>query len=109
VVTGEDSAARLLANVRSALAELEAALDGGDVSRGVPADRLVQSVGDLLERVERDPATDDELIAGLRVLRNGAFAFRRLAQTEGRADQALAESCRVLLERGREHLERSGC
>jgi hypothetical protein len=88
---------------------MESALITGNLATGaVFADGLVAATTELLDKVDRDSRhdldTDAELISTLRVYRNAAFVFRRLADADGEPDPAMRTLCATLIEQGHDHL-----
>jgi hypothetical protein len=89
---------------------MESALIAGQVAAGTAfADALVAATTGLLDELDRDPShdldRDAELISTLRVYRNAAFVFRRLADAGGEPDPAMKALCATLLEQGHDHLQ----
>jgi hypothetical protein len=104
---------------------MQAALVAGDFARGMGfADAVVAETTRLLDTIhalhmdrtiEPDSGTDAdldrhraaereaELISALRVYRNAAFVFRRMAGVDGEPDPALATVCGVMIEQGHDH------
>jgi hypothetical protein len=68
------------------------------------AAELVALTTGLLEELELehsgDPDTDAKLIATLRVYRNAAFAYRKLAGVSGEPDPAMGDVCAAMIEHG---------
>lgn len=88
---------------------MESALVAGSLTTGAPlADELVVMTTELLDALDLDPNPDPdrdaELISTLRVYRNAAFVFRRLAGTSGDPDPELAPLCAALIGQGHDHL-----
>jgi hypothetical protein len=87
---------------------MESALVQGRVATGAAfADELVATTTRLLDQLDLDPhhdlERDAELISTLRVYRNAAFVFRRLADSVGEPDPAMETLCATLIEQGHEH------
>ncbi len=87
---------------------MEAALIAGQMSIGTGlADGLVALTTELLDEIDLFPSPDlereAELISTLRVYRNAAFVFRRLADSDGEPDPALSALCNNLIEQGHYH------
>jgi hypothetical protein len=88
---------------------MESALITGQVETGTAfADLLVALTTQLLDEIDRDPRhdleRDAELISTLRVYRNAAFVFRRLADADGEPDPGMRTLCATLIEQGHDHL-----
>jgi hypothetical protein len=88
---------------------MESALITGQVETGAAfADLLVVLTTELLDELDRDPRhdleRDAELISTLRVYRNAAFVFRRLADAGGEPDPGMRTLCATLIEQGHDHL-----
>ena len=106
---GADDATNSLRSVADKVAEMESALITGQVAAGTAfADALVAVTTELLDELDRDPShdleRDAELISTLRVYRNAAFVFRRLADAGGEPDPAMRTLCATLIEQGHDHL-----
>jgi hypothetical protein len=109
VTRGADDATNPLRSLADKVAEMESALITGQVATGAAfADRLVALTTELLDELDRDPRhdleRDAELISTLRVYRNAAFVFRRVADTGGKPDPAMTTLCATLIEQGHDHL-----
>jgi hypothetical protein len=87
--------------MESALISGESAIDTG------LADALVAVTTELLDQIDLVPSPDldkeAELISTLRVYRNAAFVFRRLADAVGEPDPAMTALCTNLIEQGHYH------
>ena len=72
------------------------------------ANELVVVTTELLDALDldppRDPEKDAELVSTLRVYRNAAFVFRRLAGVSGEPDPTLGTVCTALIEQGHDHV-----
>jgi hypothetical protein len=68
------------------------------------AAEVVALTTELLEELEmeeaNEPDTVSNLIATLRVYRNAAFAYRKLAGVNGEPDAAMADVCVAMVEHG---------
>ncbi len=87
---------------------MESALVTGNLSAGTAfADALVAATTEILDALDldpkRDPKMDAELVSTLRVYRNAAFVFRKLARASGEPDPALGTVCATLIEQGHDH------
>jgi hypothetical protein len=83
------------------------ALVTGNLEAGAAAAlELVAFTSRWLEELEPAVSEDDEteamLVATLRVYRNAAFAFRKLAGVNGSPDPAMADVCSAMIEQGHE-------
>ncbi|HEY7947937.1 MAG TPA: hypothetical protein VID75_09680 [Acidimicrobiales bacterium] len=92
---------------------MQSALGTGDLAHGTgSADELVTMTTRLLEELDRernrdndnDHEHDAELIAALRVYRNAAFAFRKLAGARDGLDGTLRAACVAMIELGHDHV-----
>lgn len=106
---GADDATNSLRSVADKVGEMEAALIMGQLATGTAfADLVVAQTTALLDELDLDPShdleRDAELISTLRVYRNAAFVFRRLADGSGEPDPAMRTLCAALIERGHDHL-----
>jgi len=84
---------------------MRSALKTNDLESGAtPADELVALTTEFLDEFDlnRVPENDrdTELVAALRVYRNAAFAFRKLADATEDTDSMLVTACVALLEQG---------
>jgi hypothetical protein len=109
VTRGADDETNSLRSVADKVAEMEAALTTGQVATGTAfADQLVALTTELLDEIDRDARhdleRDAELISTLRVYRNAAFVFRRVADAGGEPDPAMRKLCASLIEQGHDHL-----
>jgi hypothetical protein len=109
VTARDDDTTGSLRSVADKVAELESALVGKSLKTGAPlADELVAMTTELLDALDLDPNPDPdrdaELISTLRVYRNAAFVFRRLAGASGEPDPELAALCAALIGQGHDHL-----
>ena len=98
-----------LRSVADQVSGMESALVTGNLAAGTAfANALVAVTTELLDSIDldpnRDPEKDAELVSTLRVYRNAAFAFRRLAGASGEPDPALETVCAALIEQGHDHL-----
>jgi hypothetical protein len=108
VIPGDDDANHPLRPVGDMVGEMEAALTSGRLAIGTGlADALVALTTELLDEIDLDPSPDlekeAELISTLRVYRNAAFVFRRLAGADGEPDRAMKTLCINLIEQGHDH------
>ena len=106
---GADDANNSLRSVADKVAEMESALITGQLSTGAAfAALLVGLTTELLDRLDSDRSQDlereAELISTLRVYRNAAFVFRRLADPGGEPDPATRSLCATLIQQGHDHL-----
>jgi hypothetical protein len=88
---------------------MESALVIGDLPTGTAfANALVAVTTELLDALDldpnRDPERDIELVSTVRVCRNAAFVFRKLAGASGEPDPGLRTVCTSLIEQGHDHL-----
>lgn len=88
---------------------MESALASGSLVAGIAfADALVAMTTELLDDLHldpsRDPERDAELVSTLRVYRNAAFLFRKLAGASGEPDPTLGTRCAATIEQGHDHL-----
>ena len=87
---------------------MESALIAGQVSTTTGlADGLVGLTTELLDEIDLVPSPDlerdAELLSTLRVYRNAAFVFRRLADSDGEPAPAMNALCANLIEQGHYH------
>lgn len=99
-----------LRSVEEIVTALESALGKGDFEAGAElATGLVAGSTKMLEELDHDrklgPENVGELIACLRVDRNAAFAFRKLAGVSGESDPAMGTVCATMLQQGHDHLQ----
>jgi hypothetical protein len=97
-----------LRSVEDHVSGMESALVTGNLPRGTAcANALVAVTTELLETLgldqNRDPETEVELVSMLRVYRNAAFVFRKMAGASGEPDPALRTLCVSLIEQGHDH------
>ncbi|HXQ59648.1 MAG TPA: hypothetical protein VN799_06105 [Acidimicrobiales bacterium] len=97
-----------LRSIQDEVTGIQSALGGGHLARGTDsANQLVAMATELLEDLDRDRSRDHnhdaELIAALRVYRNAAFAFRKLAGAGGESEEALRLACTAMIEQGHDH------
>jgi hypothetical protein len=102
----EDLTGRLR-SVQCKVAAIESALGTENLRTGAEAaHELVVLTTGLLEDIELRATDDSEaeakLIATLRVYRNAAFAYRKLAGVSGESDPAMASVCLAMIEHGHE-------
>ncbi len=88
---------------------MESALVTGRLAAGVAfADALVAVTTELLDDLDinpsRDPEKNADLASTLRVYRNAAFVFRKLAGASGKPDPRLGTVCAAMIEQGHDHL-----
>ena len=105
-----DDATGPLRSVVELVTRMEAALVQGRVTLGAAfADELVSVTTQLLDELDLDPRheleRDAELISTLRVYRNAAFVFRRLADAMGEPDPEMETLCATLIHQGHDHLQ----
>ena len=108
-----------LRSVVDNVAGMESALVSRDLAGGTTfADALVDVTTEFLDDLDLDPGTDPErdaeLISTLRVYRNAAFVFRKLAGGSEEPDAVTQTVCAALIEQGHDHLrtlidQRSEC
>jgi hypothetical protein len=96
-----------LDSVQTRVSAVGSALASGNLQAGAEAAReLVALTTAWLEELEPAVIEDDEteamLIATLRVYRNAAFAFRKLAGVNGAPDPGMADVCGAMIEQGNE-------
>jgi hypothetical protein len=94
-----------LRSVEHNVSQMESALANETVSVGsAAAAEVVALTTELLEELEmeeaNEPDTVSNLIATLRVYRNAAFAYRKLAGVNGEPDAAMADVCVAMVEHG---------
>jgi hypothetical protein len=87
---------------------MESALISGELPTGTAfANRLVSVTTELLDALDLDPNRDPEvyieLVSALRVYRNAALVFRKLAGASGEPDPGLRTVCASLIEQGHDH------
>ena len=98
-----------LRSVTDQVSGMESALATGDPSTGTAfANALVDITTELLDALDLHPnracENDAELVSMLRVYRNAAFVFRKLAGVSGEPDPALERVFAALIEQGHDHL-----
>jgi hypothetical protein len=98
-----------LRSVKDQVAGMESALIRGNLRSGTAfANALVADTTELLDELDldpnRDPELDAELISTLRVYRNAAFVFRKLAGVDGEPDPAMGTLCAAMIDQGHDHL-----
>ncbi len=108
MTAGADGPTDRVRSVQSMVKGMQSALVAGDLASGTTAaDEIVAVTTDLLEELDLDRHHDcepnPELIATLRVYRNAAFAFRKLADVGGGTDSALLTACAALIDQGQDH------
>jgi hypothetical protein len=117
LIGGDDEPTGWLRPVADNVTGMQRALVAGDVREGAPfADALVVETTRLLDAIDerhlelppgRDrrgaAAWEAELISALRVYRNAAFVYRRMAAAPGGLDPALAAVCDAMIEQGHDH------
>jgi hypothetical protein len=84
---------------------MRSALETNDLAKGaVPANKLVALTTEFLDEFDLNRVPehdrDTELVAALRVYRNAAFAFRKLADPTEDTDSTLVSACIALIEQG---------
>lgn len=104
-----DDLAGRVRSVEDQVAGMECALVTGNLVTGTAfANELVVVTTELLDALDldppRDPEKDAELVSTLRVYRNAAFVFRRLAGVSGEPDPTLGTVCTALIEQGHDHV-----
>ena len=109
---GDDEPTCRLGLVAGNVAGMQSALAHGDLAMGtVFADAVVTETTRWLDAIDelhpaRDPersAWEAELISALRVYRNAAFVYRRMAGVNGEPDPALGPVCGAMIEQGHDH------
>ena len=125
MIGGDDEPTGWLRPVADNVTGMQRALVAGDVTVGTSfADALVAETTRLLDaidrrhddaRLEQEPdhgpererpesaVWEAELISALRVYRNAAFVYRRMAAAAGVVDPALASVCEAMIEQGHDH------
>jgi hypothetical protein len=84
---------------------VEAALSSGTLEAGTAAaEDLVTATSELLTTLDHDPGAPGELVAALRVYRNAAFVFRRLAADTRGLDPRRVAACAAMIGQGHDHL-----
>ena len=100
----EDLTSRL-SSVQDKVATMEASLGTENLAAGAAHELVVLTTG-LLEELEpratHESDAEAKLIATLRVYRNAAFAYRKLAGVSGESDPAMASVCLAMIEQGHE-------
>jgi hypothetical protein len=112
---GDDGSTGWFDPVVASVAGMQAALVAGEfVSGTVFADAVVAETTRVLDAIdEHHPRAPDggqtsalweaELISALRVYRNAAFVFRRMAGADGEPHPVLATICGAMIEQGHDH------
>ena len=117
MIGGDDDPTGWLGPVADSVTGMQRALVARDIAEGVLfADALVAETTRLLDAIderhpERGPGRDRpgsavweaELISALRVYRNAAFVYRRMAAADGELDPSLAAVCEAMIEQGHDH------
>lgn len=98
-----------LSAVRDRVSEMESALVTGNLETGTASANAVVAVTTaLLDELDLDPIrdldSDVHIISALRVYRNAALVFRKIAGASGEPDPALRPLCAALIEQGHHHL-----
>jgi hypothetical protein len=116
-VTGwGDDPTGYLRSVHDNASGMQFALTTRDLASGqASADETVAVTTRLLEKFnlerdhdhdrDHDHEPDAELVASLRVYRNAAFAFRKLADVRGGPDPTLETACTALIDQGHHLLQ----
>jgi hypothetical protein len=88
---------------------MESAIVTGNLATGTAyANAVVVVTTELLDELDLDPSEDPdrdaEIVSTLRVYRNAAFVFRKLAVGVGEPDPAMETLCAAMIAQGHDHL-----